>query len=79
MSRVVEEYVYRRGAGAERVCAQGGYQTDFATKGAVSVQAQHDLDGVTGEKSIEIVQLIEDEDQDFQRRKITINGGSYIR
>ncbi|OUG21753.1 hypothetical protein AZZ66_003713, partial [Escherichia coli] len=23
-----EEYVYRRRAGAERVCAQGGYQTD---------------------------------------------------
>ncbi|MCX0086193.1 DUF2345 domain-containing protein, partial [Escherichia coli] len=51
----------------------------IANKGAVSVQAQHDLMELLAKKSIEIVST-EDEIKITAKKKITINGGgSYIR
>ncbi len=51
----------------------------IANKGAVSVQAQHDLMELLAKKSIEIVST-EDEIRISAKKKITINGGgSYIR
>ncbi|RIF67113.1 DUF2345 domain-containing protein, partial [Shigella boydii] len=51
----------------------------IANKGAVSVQAQHDLMELLAKKSIEIVST-EDEIKITAKKKITINGGgSYIQ